>query len=143
MLFGVLLRPVLEEFFFRGVVQQGAVASLGPGRGVLLTAALFALVRASLLVGNTYLATSFGLQALGTGVLLGFVRLATGSILPGVLLLIASGGLRRARPRATRDAPDRRLQRRGRAHTASFLLPAALCVATGVYLLVRHAREPR
>ncbi len=137
---GVLLRPVLEEFFFHGVVQQGVVAALGPGRGVLLAAALFALVRASLFATDAYHATSFGLQALGIGAVLGFVRLASGSILPGVLLLTAIEGvgvlafeLRETLPIAGFNV--------GGAHTpAEWLLPAALCVGAGLLLLARHAR---
>jgi membrane protease YdiL (CAAX protease family) len=140
-LFGVLLRPVLEEFFFRGVVQQGVVAALGPARGVLLTAALFAAVRASLVAPFPYLATSLGAQALAVGVLLGIVRLASGSILPGMLLLtayegtgIVAGALREALPIPGFNVPGE--------HTPlAFLLPAALSVAAGVALLVRHHRR--
>jgi membrane protease YdiL (CAAX protease family) len=91
-LFAVLLRPVLEEFFFRGVIQQGVAATLGPARGVLLTALLFALVRTSLFGADAYHAVSFGVQALAAGLLLGFVRLASGSILACVLLQTALEG---------------------------------------------------
>jgi membrane protease YdiL (CAAX protease family) len=141
-LFGVLLRPVLEEFFFRGVVQQGVVAALGTSGGVVFAAVLFALVRTSLFASDAYHATSFGLQALGLGVLLGFVRLASGSILASALLLTAieaSGVLAHAL-RETLPIPGFNA---GGAHTPlSFLLPAALSVAAGVWLLARHARDP-
>ena len=119
----MLLRPVLEEFFFRGVVQQGVVAALGTSGGVVFTAVLFALVRTSLFASDAYHATSFGLQALGLGVLLGFVRLASGSILASALLLTAieaSGVLAHA---LRETAADPRLQRRRRAHAA--LVPAS------------------
>jgi membrane protease YdiL (CAAX protease family) len=142
-LFGVLLRPVLEEFFFRGVVQQGVVAALGAGGGVAFTAVLFALVRASLFVNDAYHATSLGLQALALGVLLGFVRLASGSILASALLLSAieacgllAHGLRDELPISGFNA--------GGAHTpATWLAPAALSVALGLWLLARSSRRGR
>jgi membrane protease YdiL (CAAX protease family) len=140
---GVLLRPVLEEFFFHGVVQQGVVAALGPGRGVLLAATLFALVRASLFAADAYHATSFGLQALGIGVVLGFVRLASGSILPGVLLLTAieAAGMLAFELRET--LPIAGFNVSGGHTPAEWLLPAALSVAAGLLLLARHARALR
>ena len=140
-LFAVLLRPVLEEFFFRGVLQQGVVAALGAVRGVLFTAALFALVRTSLFAGDAYHATSLGLQALGLGVLLGFVRLATGSILPGVLVLSAIEGagvfgyaLRERLPIPGFNAPGE--------HTPLlWLAPSLLAVAFGIAWLAWSARR--
>jgi membrane protease YdiL (CAAX protease family) len=138
-LFGVLLRPVLEEFFFRGVLQQGVVAALGPARGVGLAALLFAAVRTSLFAGSAYHTTSFGLQWLALGALLGFVRHQTGSILASALLLsaleaagVAAYSLREALPIPGFNT--------GSGHTPlSLLLPAALSVAVGIRLL---AREP-
>ncbi len=142
-LFAVLLRPVLEEFFFRGVVQQGVVAALGPGRGVLYAAALFALVRASLFAGDAYHATSLGAQALWLGALLGFVRLASGSILPGVLLSMAleAAGVLSLQLQSTLAIPGFNA---GGAHTPLvWLLPSAFSVGAGIVLLVRHAGEQR
>jgi len=141
-LFAVLLRPVLEEFFFRGVVQQGVVAALGPARGVGLTALLFALVRTSVFGADAYHAVSFGAQAFAGGVLLGFVRLRSGSILSCVLLQTALEGagvlslvLRDALPIAGFNAEG--------AHTPlAWLLPAALSVGLGVALLARSTRAP-
>jgi membrane protease YdiL (CAAX protease family) len=142
-LFAVLLRPVLEEFFFRGVVQQGVVAALGPARGVLLTALLFALVRTSLFGADPYHAVSFGAQALAVGLLLGFVRLASGSILSCVLLQTALEGagvlslvLRDALPIPGFNAEG--------AHTPlAWLAPAALSATLGIALLGREARLAR
>jgi membrane protease YdiL (CAAX protease family) len=142
-LFAVLLRPVIEEFFFRGVVQQGAVAALGAARGVVFTAVLFALVRASLFAGDAYHATSLGLQAAFLGVGLGVVRLATGSILASALVLAAIEGLgvlafalRETLPIAGFNA--------GGAHTpAPLLAAAALSCAAGLALLVRAGRGDR
>jgi membrane protease YdiL (CAAX protease family) len=140
-LFAVLLRPVLEEFFFRGVVQQGVVAALGPARGVLLTALLFSFVRTSVFGADAYHAVSLGAQSLATGLLLGFVRLSSGSILACVLLQTALEGagvlslvLRESLPIPGFNAAG--------AHTPlAWLLPAALSVGLGVALLGREVRR--
>ena len=79
------LAPVMEEWLFRGVVQQGLIGNLGRLRGLLLTALLFALCR--LVPGlppSTLL--SFLLVSLATGLLLGCVRIATGSLFAVILL---------------------------------------------------------
>jgi membrane protease YdiL (CAAX protease family) len=141
-LFGVLLRPVLEEFFFRGVVQQGVVSALGAGGGLLLTAVLFALVRTSLFADDAYHATSFGLQAFGLGVLLGFVRLASGSILASMLVLcgIEALGALALVLREELPIPGFNVG----AHTPlEWLTSAALSVAAGAALLARHADGER
>jgi membrane protease YdiL (CAAX protease family) len=141
-LFAVLLRPVLEEFFFRGVVQQGVVAALGPGRGVVFTAALYALVRAALHVGDAYRTLSFGTQALAEGLLLGALRLASGSILPGVLLQAALAALGLAALAAKEWLPIPGFNAAG-AHTpAAWLAPAVASVALGLALLARESRRP-
>jgi membrane protease YdiL (CAAX protease family) len=137
LLFAVLLRPVLEEFFFRGVLQQGVVGALGPVRGVVLIAVLFALVRASFGIGSAHHALSLGAQALLDGVLLGGLRLASGSILPGVALSMLAGGASVAAlavkehfpiPGFTGDEPHTPL---------AWLAPAALSVAIAIAWLTR------
>jgi membrane protease YdiL (CAAX protease family) len=140
LLFAVLLRPVLEEFFFRGVLQQGVVGALGPVRGTVLVAVLFALVRASFGLGDAHRALSLGAQALLDGLLLGGLRLASGSILPGVALSMLAGGASVAAlaaeerfpiPGFTGDDPHTPL---------AWLAPAALSVTLGIVWLVRSAR---
>jgi membrane protease YdiL (CAAX protease family) len=141
-LFDVLLRPVLEEFFFRGVVQQGAVAVLGPARGVLHTAVLFALVRIGVFGADAYHTATLAAQALAIGVLLGYVRLASGSILACVLLqaaLEASG----VAAMFLRDAVPIPGFNAAGAHTPlTWLAPAAAAVVLGVAGLARSARAP-
>ena len=142
-LFGVLLRPVLEEFFFRGVVQQGVVSALGAGAGVLLAAALFALVRTSLFAGDAQHAASLGVQAFALGVLLGFVRLASGSVLASMLVLcgVEALGVLALTLREELPIPG---YNGGGAHTPlEWLTSAALSVAAGVALLARHADADR
>lgn len=79
------LAPVMEEWLFRGVIQQGLSGNLGRIRGVVLTALLFAVCR---LVPGLPPSTliSFLLVSFAMGLLLGCVRLATGSLLAAILL---------------------------------------------------------
>ncbi|MCP3984291.1 MAG: CPBP family intramembrane metalloprotease [bacterium] len=86
MLFAVLLRPVIEEFFFRGVIQQGAVAHLGARGGLVWSTVLFALARSLTGPTHEYAAIVIIAQSLFEGAALGGLRLATGSLLPGILL---------------------------------------------------------
>jgi membrane protease YdiL (CAAX protease family) len=140
-LFLVLLRPVLEEFFFRGVVQQGVVAVLGTRRGIVLTAVLFALVRASFGLGDTQRALTLAAQGFCEGLLLSGLRIATGSILPGVVLAMVTAGLGLL-ALSTKEAFVIPGFNDGSAHTPlSWLLPAALSVAAGLSWLRRDAES--
>jgi membrane protease YdiL (CAAX protease family) len=79
------ISPVVEEFFFRGVLQQGLVARLGLVRGIAMVALLWALVRpAPVDHWLRFLAVSLASIVLGSA--LGLVRVATGSILAAILL---------------------------------------------------------
>ncbi len=79
------LAPVMEEWLFRGVIQQGLMGHLGRMRGVVLTALLFAICRiVPGLPPSTLL--SFLLVSFATGLLLGCVRVATGSLLAAIVL---------------------------------------------------------
>ncbi|MDP6980051.1 MAG: type II CAAX endopeptidase family protein [Myxococcota bacterium] len=79
------LAPVMEEWLFRGVIQQGLMGNLGRWRGLILTALLFAVCRiVPGLPPSTLL--SFLLVSFATGLLLGCVRVATGSLLAAIVL---------------------------------------------------------
>ncbi len=79
------LAPVMEEWLFRGGSQQGLVGNLGRMRGLVMTALLFAICRlAPGLAPSTLL--SFLLISFATGLLLGWVRIVTGSLLAVILL---------------------------------------------------------
>ncbi len=79
------LAPVMEEWLFRGVIQQGLMGNLGRWRGIILTAFLFAICRiVPGLPPSTLL--SFLLVSFAMGLLLGCVRVATGSLLAAILL---------------------------------------------------------
>ncbi len=79
------LAPIVEEWLYRGVLQQGLVAHLGRLGGVLAVACLFGLshLEPSLSPASS-LATFIAILPLGLA--LGAVRLATGSVLASMLL---------------------------------------------------------
>jgi membrane protease YdiL (CAAX protease family) len=88
----VLLRPVLDEFFFRGVIQQGLVAHLGALGGVLQTALLSGVAAGGIyLVLAPNLAASAAAQAAFMALLYGVLRYASGSLLTSIFASIGYG----------------------------------------------------
>ncbi len=79
------IAPVIHEFLFRGVLQQGLVGQLGISRGVTLTALLWTMLRPVPSASPARFAASF-VAWFAMGWLLGMVRIATGSILGSTLL---------------------------------------------------------
>jgi membrane protease YdiL (CAAX protease family) len=79
------ISPVVEEFLFRGVIQQGLVRRLGMLRGVATVALLWTMLRPAPLAGVTRFVVAT-LASFGLGWALGIVRIATGSILGPILL---------------------------------------------------------
>jgi membrane protease YdiL (CAAX protease family) len=79
--------PVVEEWFFRGVLQQGVVDRLGPVRGVGLTALLFALAHGGGTTAASWVSAGGGMLLFGLA--FGALRIASGSLLPPVLLHMA------------------------------------------------------
>lgn len=145
-LVGVLLLPVLQEFFFRGVLLQGCVAALGRARGVLAVASFEVLSRMALALGpeaQVGHAVSATAQFLLLGTLLGFVRLATGSLLPSIALSVAIEAV----GTAAGAFPDRvaipGFNAPGGATPLTVLAPAVAAVALGVRSLWRQlAAQP-
>jgi hypothetical protein len=79
------ISPVVEEFLFRGVIQQGLVQRLGLLRGVTMVALLWTLLRPAPINGFArFFAAAIASFALGW--LLGIVRIASRSILGSILL---------------------------------------------------------
>jgi len=134
------LVPLLEEWFFRGVLQQGLVGTLGPRLGVLVTALLFAFVHGIGTSPQAY-AASFA-EILVIGLALGLLRHATGSILASTLLHAAINGLgvvSLALPSVLvipgYDAPS--------AHAPlALLVPSLLAVGIALWLLARERPVP-
>lgn len=79
------IAPVIHEFLFRGVLQQGLVAQLGMARGVTLTALLWTMLRPVPSASPARFVAAF-VAWFAMGWLLGMVRIATGSILGSILL---------------------------------------------------------
>lgn len=77
------LAPIVEEWLFRGVIQQGLVARLGRLAGVVTTALLFATGHGGggFSVQSTAAVVA---QIFVIGLALGFVREATGSLLASI-----------------------------------------------------------
>jgi membrane protease YdiL (CAAX protease family) len=142
----VLLRPVLEEFFFRGVVQQGVVAWLGRSGGVALTSLLYVVAAAGFgFPHGPQHAASLAAQAALLGPLLGLLRLATGSLLAPILAQMAMAALGLLAVSQPDALPIAGFNAAG-AHTPlEILLPAALSVALGIALALRDSRtfDPR
>jgi hypothetical protein len=79
------ISPVVEEFLFRGVIQQGLVQRLGLLRGVTMVAILWTLLRPVPMAGFTRFLAAI-VASFGLGWALGIVRIATRSILGSMLL---------------------------------------------------------
>jgi sodium transport system permease protein len=76
-IFGIAITPgICEEFFFRGLVLSSLRRSLGNGKGVLGCAVLFAIMHMQLPNFTFYLVM---------GLLLGFLVVRTGSVMPAML----------------------------------------------------------
>jgi hypothetical protein len=136
------IRPVVSEWFFRGVVQQGVVAQVGVGRGIALTALLYALSLSEGTVGTSFAFwVAATLSEFVNAIAYGLARHYSGSLLAPILLhvaLTASGSL--ALGLATRF-PIPGFNAAGLHTPIQFLMPAAASVAAGIALLGRFARR--
>jgi sodium transport system permease protein len=136
------LVPVVEEWFFRGVLQQGLVASVGAPAGLSLTALLFAMGHGALGGISPEAWAAFVASTLVLGLVLGYVRHATGSLLASILVhmgINALGVAGLALPELVAipgyNAPG--------AHTPlAVLAPSVLSVAIGIALLSRETPAP-
>jgi hypothetical protein len=133
--------PLVEEWFFRGIVQQGMIATTGARLGLFWTALLFAIGHGA--PGVSWQAwVAIVAQMLVLGLVLGFARHATGTILAPVLLHVgvnALGVLGLAAPHVLAipgyNAPG--------LHTpAIWLVPSVVAVAFGLGLLARETPAP-
>jgi hypothetical protein len=79
------ISPVVEEFLFRGVIQQGLIARLGLLRGMSLVALLWTLLRPAPVDDFVRFFAAAG-ASFALGWALGLVRVATGSILGSIVL---------------------------------------------------------
>jgi membrane protease YdiL (CAAX protease family) len=131
-LFWMLLRPVVEEFFFRGVLLQGTVSARGPVLGIALVAGLQALVAVATGPRDLAQACSLVAQMLVSGVLLGWLRLATGSILPGIAFSVSIAGISLAAGAFADVVPIPGYNAHGATTPVLYLLGALVSVALGL-----------
>ena len=130
------LVPVVEEWFFRGIVQQGLVATMGATAGIFVTALFFALGQGAGLTPQGWAALIA--QTLVLGVTFGYARHKTGSLLAPILLHIGVNGLGVAAMAAPRVVAVPGYNAPG-AHTPlGVLLPALASVAIGIWLLSKE-----
>ena len=137
---GIGLVPVIEEWFFRGVLQQGLIASMGPVAGVSVTALFFAVGHGAGMSPQAWAALVA--QALVIGLAFGFARHKTGSLLAPILLHAGVNGLGVAAMAAPTLIAIAGYNAPG-AHTPWAVLGASIAsVAAGAWLLSREEVPP-
>jgi len=132
--------PIVEGFFFFGVIMQGLVGRLGRLRGLFLTAVLYSLVHfpASGAPGDTLVPLTTWLIL---GGVMGLARLASGSILPAIGLAAAFSAIHLAADLGREAMPIPGFNAPG-AHTSGTILVLALVsVSLGVRQLWGEALE--
>jgi len=132
------ITPVVEGFLFFGVMLQGLVAHLGRPRGVLMTAVLYSLVHfpAAGAPGDAIVPLA---SALITGALFCLVRLATGSILPTILLSSAFSAVYLSAAALSETVPIPGFNASGDHTPFIIVLPCALLVLHAIWTLSHHA----
>lgn len=126
------ISPMIEETFFRGLLQPGCVAAWGVRRGIAFVALLNG-ITVSLIAGPWSL--GYAVSAAG---LLGFVRHATRSILPGMLLNVGFGTLAVVSSQEPFGIPG--FDDPSAAHTPFWTLALA-SVSVGIGLALCRSRE--
>jgi membrane protease YdiL (CAAX protease family) len=148
---GALLNPVLEEFFFRGVLLQGCASALGRWRALFYVACLQVVLVPTLAIlyafGGEKPATALIVsQAVGTvlvGIACGLLRLATGSLLASIGFSSAVASLGFAAGVLAERVPVPGFNAPGATTPLAYLMPAAASVALAVWLLAeRLAQQP-
>lgn len=139
------LAPVIEEFFFRGVLQQGLIAFGGARRGILGAAGLYALGHGNLVTTPAgWVSATLG--SLAIGATLGYARLASRSLLAPIALSMAISGVGVLSAQLAEALPIPGFNAPGDHTPLAWLGPAAVSVVAGVVLLARErpgrASEP-
>ena len=130
----IAIEPCARELFFRGLLHRPFVDQLGRVRGVLLAAALSALP--SLWSGERAL---IGVAAMA--VVLGFLREASGSLWPPILLAMGFGLCTVLATQGVFGIPG--FDDLSAAHTPlGYLVPAALSAGVGLRLCRAMMRSP-
>ena len=132
------ISPVVEGFFFFGILLQGLVARLGRARGVLLTAVLYAMVHfpASGAPGDAIVPLMSGLTI---GALLGLARLGTGSVLASMALAAAFAAIHLLAAEGAEYVAIAGFNGPGEHTPAVIVLPSLVAVLWGIWSLWRPA----
>jgi membrane protease YdiL (CAAX protease family) len=134
------ISPVVEEWLFRGVIQQGLVAQLARARGVILTAGLYAIVHVGPAPSAPATLSPF-LHSFLLGVVLGAVRLATGSVLAPILLSAGVSALGLIALGTADIFPIEGLSATGSHTSLTLLLPCLAGVAWALHGVIQQARS--
>lgn len=139
-IFRIGIEPVVTEFLFRGVIQQGLIAYLGRLTGVLITAMLSMDLAAALATGGS--PVSGLVLSLLLGLTLGYLRLGTGSLLAPILVRAIWNGMGLFGVIYAEEFPIPGFNTFGGEHTQPLLFVACVaCVAWAAIELVRALRE--
>jgi len=129
----VVVSPVLTEWFFRGVVQQGLVERLGPMRGLLLTSALTALPQAAPR-DDPWVWFTVVLSVACWGFVAGALRITSGSLLAPIVAHAGWNALWLAMVLRAESTPIPAFTVSGASLPMTIVIPAALCVTAGAVL---------
>ena len=140
---GILLQPILEEFFFRGVLLQGVASSMRAFTACVFVGALWALFRAMGPGASPYVASILVVGVI-EGTLLGALRLASGSLFAPMALRIGMAAVGYLLVTYESALPIPGFNAPGEHTPAAWLVASALPLAVGLALLRRafQEREP-
>ena len=132
------ISPVVEGFFFFGVVLQGLVARLGRALGAFVTALLYSLVHfpASGAPGDAIVPIAFALIA---GSLLALARLGTGSVLASMGLAAGFAAVHLAAAATAERFPIPGFNGPGEHTPPAIVVPCVVSVLAGTYVLWRRS----
>lgn len=130
------LAPVLEEWFFRGVLLQGLVARIGLTAAVLFQSALFAAGH-----GDPTLSfaawTAAVLPRAFLGAVLAMLRLRSGSLLPPILVHATFNAIGVLALAGAETFPIPGFNAPGESSPAVWTVPAMACAVAGLALALR------
>jgi membrane protease YdiL (CAAX protease family) len=132
-LLALVVSPVLTEWFFRGVVQQGVVDRLGTTRGLLLTSALTAIPQAAPRE-DPFVWIAVVLSVAWWGFVAGALRITTGSLVAPIAVHAGWNALWLATVLGAESMPIPGFTVTGRSLPVAIVVPAALCTAAGAVL---------
>jgi len=134
--------PVIEGFFFFGVLLQGSVARMGRVRGVFLVAVLYSIAHfpASGAPGGAVVPLA---SALIIGSLLGLARLGSGSVIAAMGLAGAFAAIQLGAAKGSEYVPIAGFNAPGDHTPAVIVVPCVISVLYGIWTLSRGAMVAR